>query len=184
MKRKSLAQVRGIVANVSFMDRTFRVLEKGEGYLLQIEYMEKDIVTGELEKQSARKWYVSPFSTETEIVETAFKAARVSMDHVLKEHFKYEGIRVYSPHFNVRARMLLAELKDHDGRDHKTSLEVIPGEHDLTFHVDYGGKRIGQVTLSLDDSCWTGIYYETEEQSPKVKTKTMAARWVAAKALR
>lgn len=63
------------------MDRTFRVEPMGKGYFLQIAYMEADIDTGVVELQKARKWYVSGYSTETEIVETAFKACRVSMEH-------------------------------------------------------------------------------------------------------
>jgi hypothetical protein len=59
---------------------------KGDGYPLQLSYREPDVETGEMALQRARKWYVSPWMTETEIVETAFKACRVSSDHVLKEH--------------------------------------------------------------------------------------------------
>lgn len=177
VKRKSFEEVRAIVANVSFMDRTFRVLEKGDGYLLQIQYMEVDIVTGKLEKQSARKWYVSPFSTETEIVETAFKAARVSMDHVLKEHFKYEGVRVYSPHFNVRARMALAEAKDHDGRGHATSLEVIPTDDPRIWAVSLAGGRIGRIERECDNR-YVGFHEVLGRSTPSFRTKTGAARAV------
>lgn len=114
--KKSMDEVRAIVENVKFMDRTFRLGPMGHGYFLQVEYMEADIDTGVVEKQRARKWYVSPFSTETEVVETAFKACRVSMEHVLKEHFTYRGRRVYSPHFEVGARIEMCDAKRFDGR--------------------------------------------------------------------
>jgi hypothetical protein len=114
--KKSLEDVRAIVAEVKFMDREFRIEPMGHGYFLQVQYMEADVETGEMALQRARKWYVSPFSTETEIVETAFKACRVSMDHVLKEHFTYLGRRVYSPHFDIRARVELCDARRFDGR--------------------------------------------------------------------
>ena len=117
--RKSFAEIRAILDKVEFMDRKYRLMEKGDGFLLQIEYLEADIdnpgdPTPTL--QRARKWYLSAFSTETEIVETAFKATRVSMDHVLKEHFTYKGRRVYSPHFNINARISLCDAEAFDGR--------------------------------------------------------------------
>jgi len=101
------------------MDRKFRLLPKGDGFLLQLEYEEADVdnpTDPTPTTQRARKWYVSPFSTETEIVETAFKSCRVSLDHVLKEHFLYKKRRVYSPHFSIDARIRLCDDKAFDGR--------------------------------------------------------------------
>lgn len=113
---KTLDEVKAIVESVKFNDRVFRVLTKGDGFLVQLQYWEEDIDTGKMELQRARKWYVSPYSTETEIVETCFGACRRSMDHVLKEHFTYKGRRVYSPHFNIAARIKLCDEKAYDGR--------------------------------------------------------------------
>ena len=44
MKRKTLAQVQAIVSNVEFMDRTFHVTEREGGFLLQLEYLERDVL--------------------------------------------------------------------------------------------------------------------------------------------
>lgn len=116
--RKSFEEVRAILNDVKFMDREIRLLRKKDGYLLQIQYWEQDVENpeGPLVLQRARKWYLSPYSTETEIVETAFKACRVSMDHVLKEHFLYKGHRVYSPHFKIEARIQMCKDKAFDSR--------------------------------------------------------------------
>jgi hypothetical protein len=116
-KAKTLEQVKAIINGVHFMDRSFALTKKGDGFLLQVQYMEKDIHSGKPEVQRARKWYVSSFATETEIVETAFKACRVSMDHVLKEHFLYCGLRVYSPHFHILGRMRLCSEQVFDSRE-------------------------------------------------------------------
>lgn len=178
MKAKTIEQVRAIVENVSFKDRTFRVLQKGDGFLLQLEYFEADIETGKVERQRARKWYLSPYSTETEIVETAFKACRTSMEHVLKEHFLYEGQRVYSPHFNIRARVDLAEHRDYDGRDHTTSLEVIPTPDPNEWGVFVAGERLGSVTRTRD--IFVGVVKATGKTTPPLPTKTKAARALAA----
>lgn len=105
--KKTLQEVKAIVGEIQFMDRSFRVLEKGDGFLLQIVYLESDVETGLQEWQHARKWYVSSFSTKSEIVRTAYKACKTSMEHVVDEHFLYKGKRIYSPHYDVDA---LAEL--------------------------------------------------------------------------
>jgi hypothetical protein len=109
--------VERIVAGVSFLDRRFRVLEKGDGFLVQLEYDERCVVTGELKLQRARKWYVSPWSTETEVVETCWAAVCRSQMHVAGEHFTYRGRRVYSPHFNVEARVELVDGDRFDARE-------------------------------------------------------------------
>jgi len=116
--KKTRAEIEAIISQISFMDRTYRLLEKGDGYLLQLQYYEADIENpeGPPVLQRARKWYISPWMTETEIVETAFAAARRSMDHVLKEHFTYKGQRVYSPHFDINARLELAQQNRFDRR--------------------------------------------------------------------
>ncbi len=114
--KKTFDDVKAIVDKVAFMDRLFFLGRKGDNFYLQVQYMEEDVDTGKLEKQKARKWLISPYATETEIVETAFKACRTSMDHVLKEHFLYSGRRVYSPHFSIEARIEMCDKKRFDTR--------------------------------------------------------------------
>lgn len=112
------AAVKRIVADVSFMDRTIHVHQKADGsYLLQVIYVEKDVndPKGPAVVQRARRWFVSRDATETEIVETVFAACRRSMDHVTKEHFLYKGRRIYSPHFDVNARIELVDAARFDG---------------------------------------------------------------------
>jgi hypothetical protein len=115
---KSRAEIRAIVDRVRFMDRTFRLMRKGDGFLLQLVYKEPDVddPDGTPVVQQARKWYVSPFATESEIVETAYAACLRSMTHVVREHFTYEGRRIFSPHFDVRARLAMVDQGAFDRR--------------------------------------------------------------------
>ena len=116
---KTREQILDIIKNIEFPEREFSLFDKGDGFLLQVSYWEEDIDHPELgpQKQMARKWYVSPYATETEVVETAFKAIRTSMEHVVREHFTYKGRRICSPHFNVNAMMRLCDDGDFDLRD-------------------------------------------------------------------
>lgn len=117
-KAKTRAEIEEIISRVAFMDRKFRLLDKGDGYLLQLEYYEADIddPTGPPLLQRSRKWYISPHMTETEIVETAFTMCVRSMYHITREHFTYKGARVYSPHFDIEARLEMAGSKRFDRR--------------------------------------------------------------------
>jgi hypothetical protein len=116
--RKSIEDVRDIVDRCVFRDRSFEVMPKGDGYLLQVQYWEPDVENPDRGDvlQKARKWYVSPWSTETEIVETAFLACCRSMEHVVKEHFTYRNRRVFSPHFAIGERMSACDREGYDRR--------------------------------------------------------------------
>jgi hypothetical protein len=116
MTPKTYQEIEAILREVAFPDRRFLLHVKGDGFLLQVTYMEADVETGVVEEQRARKWYISPFSTETEIVETALLAIQRSMMHVVGEHFTYRGRRVYSPHFHIENRVELCDLGAFDQR--------------------------------------------------------------------
>lgn len=113
------ADIRSILDKVAFMDRKFLLMQKGDGFLVQMEYLEPDVdVPGsEPTSQKTRKWYVSPFMTESEIVETCWAMVCRSQMHIAGEHFTYKGKRVYSPHFDVNGRIYLCEHDSFDGRE-------------------------------------------------------------------
>lgn len=115
-RAKTQGEIEEILAHVSYADRTFELLPKGDGFLLRLFYMEKDVETGKMELQKSRKHYVSPYMTESEIVETAFLCAQRSSEHVLREHFTYQGARIYSPHFHVRERLEICRHQLFDAR--------------------------------------------------------------------
>lgn len=48
-----------------------------------------------------RKWYISPYATDSEIVLTAFKAAATALEHEAREAFLYKGQAILGPHFDV-----------------------------------------------------------------------------------
>lgn len=108
-----------ILKDVQFQDRKFLLLDKDDGFLVQMSYMEADVENpdaGPVE-QKTRKWYVSPYMTETEIVETCWAMVQRSMMHIAGEHFKYRGKRVYSPHFDIYGRLYLCDHNCFDARD-------------------------------------------------------------------
>jgi hypothetical protein len=106
---KDRAEVEAIVGRVRYEEKRFRVGLMGDGYFVQIEYDEPDIRTNEMALQRGRKWYVSPYATESEIVQTCLAAVLASAEHQAREHFGYapaEGERpkaIFAPHYAADA---------------------------------------------------------------------------------
>lgn len=78
-----------------------------KNYYLQIQFWATDVETGQRNFQHCRKWIISRFMTETEIVETAWKAVEAAILHEARENFTYHNQRVFSPHFDVKERIRL-----------------------------------------------------------------------------
>ena len=57
---------------------------------------------------SGRKWRLSKWMTKSELVATAFLAIQTAVEHETRELFKYRGVSIYSPHYDVDA---LARLR-------------------------------------------------------------------------
>ena len=68
---------------------------------------------------SGRKWLVSKHMTKSELVATAFLAIQTAVEHETRELFKYRGVSIYSPHYDVDA---LARLRrDETNMDERTN---------------------------------------------------------------
>jgi len=109
------------LGDVLYQGWKFRLMEKGDGFLVQLVYMEVDTdapadVSSVPVEQAARKWYVSPYSTTTEVVRTLHKAVMASLEHRLGEHFTYQGAKVYSPHLPIDALEGVVNYIELDGR--------------------------------------------------------------------
>lgn len=72
-----------------------------ERIYLQVTMVTRDTQTGKPLAVSGRKWHLSPFMTDSEIVATAFKAFLTAEEHECREHFMFRGRPVFGPHLNV-----------------------------------------------------------------------------------
>lgn len=101
-------ELEAVLRDIRFMDRRFVAMRKGDGFLVQLQYEEADVDSGKVELQKSRKWYVSRHSVKSEVVRTCLKAAITSMEHLVREHFLYQGQRIFSPHYDVDQLVALA----------------------------------------------------------------------------
>lgn len=97
------AELNAIASRMEYPGHWFAVFERDGNYLLQLRYYECDVDTGAMTEQHARKWYVSAHATESEVVRTALLACLISAEHRVREHFLYDGRRLFGPHISVAA---------------------------------------------------------------------------------
>lgn len=71
-------------------------------FYLQVVFFGKDARSGGSRvEQRCRKWQLSPYMTDTEVVVTAFKAVLAAEEHECREKFKYKDQPIFSPHLDV-----------------------------------------------------------------------------------
>lgn len=107
-------QVSGILNGVQFEDWKFNVEPLSDkGWLVQVVFMDADIHGGEIEEQKGRKFYISPYMIEGEVVKTAFLAVMQAMEHEVREKFLYRGKRLLGPHIAIKELMAVADTREH-----------------------------------------------------------------------
>jgi hypothetical protein len=94
-----IVTMREIVELCRYPEYALHVREDNRGAIyLHGTYLEPDVVTGNLEVQATRKWFLSPEMVKGEIVQTVFKCVMTSMEHRVREHFKYRERAIFGPH--------------------------------------------------------------------------------------
>lgn len=99
---QTLQTIHDILSEVKYKDWQFVVDRKGDGFLIQVQFMGEDTDgSGKLELQKCRKWFVSQHSCDSEVVRSCFLAIRQAEEHELCERFHYKGHQVYNPHLDM-----------------------------------------------------------------------------------
>lgn len=105
---KSGVEIYDIILQCTCPPYSWRLDRWHEGFLFQLQYSEPDVKTGEPAIQHGRKWYISPYATGSEIVQTVLKACLTSAEHRIREHFRYKGKPIFQPHWNVERLVEMA----------------------------------------------------------------------------
>jgi hypothetical protein len=84
----------------------WRVLEKGDGFLIQLTSVIPDCeIDNELSEQRGGKHYISSHATDNEVYFKAFKACKDYLDHELHENFYVNDVRLFDPHIDIEDLM-------------------------------------------------------------------------------
>ena len=108
-------QVEHLLSQIHFQNYKFSLIKAGARWYIQAAYPEDDVYTGLPALQFTRKWYISEYATDSEIVQTVFKCCLTSMEHRTREEFTYKGARVYGPHFDVEDLVQLCKTRENAG---------------------------------------------------------------------
>ena len=83
-----------------FSINTSRDLRGGNRIFVQVYYNAPCTNTGEDQEWKGRKYYLSEFMTDDEIVKTCYVAFEQAVKHEVMEGFKVDGIILFNPHIN------------------------------------------------------------------------------------
>ncbi len=92
---------RHMLTKVSYPGFNFVIVTKGLNHFLQIHCDSICNTTGKAYCWNSRKWYISPHSTEAEVVQTCFMAVLAAIEHEAREQFKYLKQPIFRPHYNL-----------------------------------------------------------------------------------
>lgn len=80
-------------------------------YYIQCRYFAPCTKTGEKQLWKGRKWYLSEFMTDDEIVKTAWCAFEAAVKHEIMEGFKVDGKILFNPHINFEVLLSISHLE-------------------------------------------------------------------------
>lgn len=103
--------IQSIIKHCEYKDWQFVVFKKGDGFLIQPQF-----VTGREEVQKGRKWYVSRWSTISELINTMYFAVRTAELHEISENFKYQGEAIYHQRKSVSDLLSFTQQAEPDKR--------------------------------------------------------------------
>lgn len=102
--------------DIQYKNWNLHIGQDGERLFLQVRFPAIDANTGLEEEQKGRKWFLSPHMTNSEFVQTAFKAILTAEEHETRENFRYKGQAVFSPHYDIDALVELCQKRKFDVR--------------------------------------------------------------------
>ena len=106
-------KLRGILNDCHFRPSWgYRLEPYDRGWLFQVEFLSPFEEPWKRELQRGRKFYISPFATESEVVQTYWLAVSLALEHEARELFTYKGAVVFGPHIDINAHIAKALEKD------------------------------------------------------------------------
>lgn len=121
MKEMTQRAIQSILENCKFklfdIPFEFTIMEKGDGFLLQLKGYIKDNETGEYSWQKGGKHYLSSHAIKDEIVNKAWKACFDFVIHEAREAFYFKGETIYHPHFLVDELANFVRKSNHAKRE-------------------------------------------------------------------
>jgi len=84
-------------------DKIYGSTTQGRRIYIQLEYLDKCSKTNKIDRWKSRKWYLSDYMTDDEIIKTCYLAFEVCVKHEILENFKVDGKALFNPHHDYSA---------------------------------------------------------------------------------
>lgn len=116
--KRGIGQVQALVNRVYF--RVFHCEMKikvdydntyGERLYLQVVYSDRCRKTGLMQEWHGRKWYLSDYMTDDEIIKTAYAACKAAVEHEIMEGFTVDGKVLFNPHVHFEALLEITDME-------------------------------------------------------------------------
>lgn len=101
-----------MLTKVQFKDWIFKIGDDEGRMYLQVQFRAACSTTSEVMDWAGRKWFLSPYMTDSELIGTAFKAVMTAVEHEAREEFRYKGRAIFGPHIGVQALWEVANQLD------------------------------------------------------------------------
>jgi hypothetical protein len=88
----------GLLGNDTFKFIVETDKRGGDRIYLQVEYQSPCTKDGEYKVWKGRKWYLSEYMLDNEIIFTAYTAYKMCVEHEIMESFKIDGVILVNPH--------------------------------------------------------------------------------------
>lgn len=109
-------KIRKLVSRISLtcLDKAFTILVEadkrgGNRIYIQVQYDSRCTKTGGLDTWKGRKWYLSEFMTDDEVVKTAYCAFESAVKHEVMEGFKVDGKILFNPHIDFEELLAISD---------------------------------------------------------------------------
>ena len=119
--KQDMQSLRNLMRDVAYPGYEFMLARDYHRTYLQIVCEEGTCnVTGEPMIWKSRKWFISFHMTDSEVVQTCFKAVLTAMEHEARERFTFRGTAVFGPHLDVYQLKALVDAGCRDVRKEAT----------------------------------------------------------------
>lgn len=89
------------------IDNEFNFANNGRIFI-QIIYDAPCVKDGKVKEWHGRKWYLSKYMTDDEVIKTAYVAFESCVKHEIMEGFKVDNIILFNPHINFETLLLVS----------------------------------------------------------------------------
>lgn len=98
----------GLLGNNTFKFIVEQDKRGGDRIYLQVEYSSPCTKDNEDKVWKGRKWYLSEYMLDNEIIFTAYTAYKMCIEHEIMETFKVDGIILVNPHVDYKELLAIS----------------------------------------------------------------------------